>query len=142
MIVAERRRVLEIRSSGQVAAEVVEDVLATLDVEESMLDVAVAERETVGHVTAQTARSAEECADLQRWSSPGHVEAGECARCLEEGTRWVALRQRLVCGQVGCCDSSPGQHATGHFHATGHPVIQSAESDEGWRWCFVHHLTA
>ena len=42
MIEAERRRVLEIRSSGQVPSEVVADVLALLDVEESMLDIATA----------------------------------------------------------------------------------------------------
>ena len=38
MIDAERRRVLEIRSTGTVAHEVVDEVLAMLDVEESMLD--------------------------------------------------------------------------------------------------------
>nr|WP_218848880.1 Na+/H+ antiporter [Nocardioides perillae] len=142
MIAAERQRVLEIRSSGQVAAEVVEDVLALLDVEESMLDSASSEREELRHVTAQTARSAEACDDLLEHPSPGHLEATECARCLEDGTRWVALRQCLRCGHVGCCDSSPGQHATEHFHRTAHPVMQSAEADEDWRWCFVHHLTA
>lgn len=141
MLAAERARVLEIRSSGQVAAEVVEDVLAMLDVEESMLESAAAERAELRHVTAQTARSAEVCADLDEHPSPGHVEAGECARCREDGTRWVALRQCLSCGHVGCCDSSPGRHATEHFHRTAHPVVQSAESDEDWRWCFVHHLT-
>ena len=39
MIQAERERVLEIRDAGSVASEVVEDVLAMLDIEESMLDV-------------------------------------------------------------------------------------------------------
>ena len=37
MIEAERARVLEIRSTGRVAHEIVEEVLAMLDVEESML---------------------------------------------------------------------------------------------------------
>lgn len=45
MIDAERQRVLEIRSSGRVASEVVRDVLAMLDVEESMLEIASGERE-------------------------------------------------------------------------------------------------
>jgi CPA1 family monovalent cation:H+ antiporter len=54
----------------------------------------------------------------------------------------VALRQCLECGEVGCCDSSPLQHATEHFHATSHPVMQSAEPGEDWRWCYVHHTTA
>jgi uncharacterized UBP type Zn finger protein len=43
----------------------------------------------------------------------------------------------LTCGHVGCCDSSPLQHATGHFHATGHPVMRSIEPGETWRWCYV-----
>ena len=48
----------------------------------------------------------------------------------------------LECGTVGCCDSSPGQHATAHFRDSEHPVIQSAEPGEDWRWCYKHHLTA
>jgi hypothetical protein len=38
---------------------------------------------------------------------------------------------------VGCCDSSPGKHATKHFHQTQHPVMQSLEPGEDWGWCFV-----
>ncbi len=45
MLEAERTRVLEIRDAGQVASEVVSEVLAMLDVEESMIDVAQASRE-------------------------------------------------------------------------------------------------
>ena len=35
-----------------------------------------------------------------------------CERCIEDGTHWVALRQCLECGIVGCCDSSaqPARH--------------------------------
>ena len=62
--------------------------------------------------------------------------------CLEEGTQWVALRRCLDCGTVSCCDSSPGRHATAHFRETAHPVMQSAEPAEDWRWCYVHHLTS
>jgi len=43
----------------------------------------------------------------------------------------------LTCGHVGCCDSSPRRHATGHFQATGHPVMRSIEPGERWRWCYV-----
>jgi uncharacterized UBP type Zn finger protein len=43
----------------------------------------------------------------------------------------------LTCGHVGCCDSSPSQHATVHFQQTGHPVMRSVEPGEGWRWCYV-----
>jgi monovalent cation/hydrogen antiporter len=53
----------------------------------------------------------------------------------------VSLRQCLTCGNVGCCDSSVGKHATAHFHDSLHPVVESAERDESWRWCYVHNLT-
>ena len=141
MIEAERRRVLEIRSSGTVASEVVADVLALLDVEESMLDVATQAREDI-RVNATRRRTGEQCDHLL--STPAVVTRPDpvCARCVEDGSRWVALRQCLECGVIGCCDSSPGQHATAHFHETTHPVMQSAEQGEDWRWCYVHHLTA
>jgi hypothetical protein len=42
-----------------------------------------------------------------------------------------------VCGHVGCCDSSPNRHATAHFHASGHPLVQSYEPEEDWWWCYV-----
>jgi uncharacterized UBP type Zn finger protein len=60
-----------------------------------------------------------------------------CEECLLTGSRWAHLRLCLTCGHVGCCDSSPGKHATKHFHAIGHPIIQSFEPGEGWRWCYV-----
>lgn len=60
-----------------------------------------------------------------------------CTECLASGGHWVALRECLSCGHVGCCDSSPGRHATGHFHDTGHPVMRSFQPGETWRWCFV-----
>jgi CPA1 family monovalent cation:H+ antiporter len=48
----------------------------------------------------------------------------------------------LDCGHIGCCDNSPRRHATGHFHATQHPVIASAEPGEAWRWCYLDELAA
>ncbi|CAN5743300.1 MAG: UBP-type zinc finger domain-containing protein [Actinobacteria bacterium] len=64
-----------------------------------------------------------------------------CQECLAEGGRWVTLRLCLTCGHVGCCNSSPGKHATAHFQNTGHPVIRSFEPGETWRWCYVDSLT-
>jgi monovalent cation/hydrogen antiporter len=61
-----------------------------------------------------------------------------CEDCVREGTRWVHLRQCMVCGHVGCCDSSPSRHATKHFHETGHPIMRSAEPGETWMWCYEH----
>jgi uncharacterized UBP type Zn finger protein len=59
-----------------------------------------------------------------------------CEECLAEGHGWVHLRICLECGHVGCCDSSPGRHASGHARATGHPIIRSLEPGEDWSWCF------
>jgi uncharacterized UBP type Zn finger protein len=60
-----------------------------------------------------------------------------CEECLKTGSAWVHLRICLTCGHVGCCDSSPNRHATKHFHATTHAIIQSFEPGEEWRWCYV-----
>jgi uncharacterized UBP type Zn finger protein len=60
-----------------------------------------------------------------------------CEECLASGDRWVHLRLCLTCGHVGCCNSSPNRHATAHFKETGHPVMQSFEPGEDWRWCYV-----
>jgi len=59
-----------------------------------------------------------------------------CAECLAAGERWVHLRVCMSCGHIGCCDSSPGKHATAHYHATGHPVVRSIEPGETWGWCY------
>ena len=60
-----------------------------------------------------------------------------CEDCLRTGGQWVHLRLCLSCGHVGCCDSSPNQHASKHFSDAGHPVMRSFEPGESWRWCFV-----
>jgi hypothetical protein len=60
-----------------------------------------------------------------------------CEECLQIGSGWVHLRLCLTCGHVGCCDSSPQRHARRHFREVGHPIIQSFEPGEDWRWCFV-----
>lgn len=64
-----------------------------------------------------------------------------CPECLAHGGTWVHLRSCLVCGQVGCCDSSPAKHASGHFRATGHPLMRSIEPGEGWGYCFEDEAT-
>lgn len=73
-------------------------------------------------------------------ANPNVKPSGEgCDECLKTGQRWVQLRECLVCGHVGCCDSSPGRHATGHYNDTGHPVMQSYKSvGKPWKWCYVH----
>ncbi|MDQ3998434.1 MAG: UBP-type zinc finger domain-containing protein [Gemmatimonadota bacterium] len=63
-----------------------------------------------------------------------------CEECLRAGDWWVHLRLCLTCGHVGCCDSSPNRHATRHYHTTEHPIMQSFEPDEDWRWCYVDRI--
>jgi Na+/H+ antiporter len=141
MIDAERKRVLEVRSTGKVAHEVVDDVLAMLDIEESMLDYSEDEHERVR--AAGTSVSLEgDCDHLREVRPPVDPDTpGECGDCLREGTAWVHLRMCVSCGHVGCCDSSPQRHASVHNEQTAHPVMRSAEPGEDWRWCFVDELT-
>src|SRR5258707_15619102 len=65
-----------------------------------------------------------------------------CEECLRTGDGWVHLRLCLTCGHVGCCDDSKNKHATAHFHSAGHPVIESLEPGENWRWCYVNDILA
>jgi hypothetical protein len=69
---------------------------------------------------------------------PDRIEG--CQECLEQGTRWVHLRMCQTCGHIGCCDNSPGRHATAHHESSGHPIIRSAEPGEDWSWCYVDEL--
>ena len=63
-----------------------------------------------------------------------------CEEHLQTGDTWVHLRECLICGHVGCCDSSRNKHASGHFHTTGHPLVQAFPPGEGWIWCYVDRL--
>ncbi|HEY1544245.1 MAG TPA: UBP-type zinc finger domain-containing protein [Xanthobacteraceae bacterium] len=63
-----------------------------------------------------------------------------CEECLKTGSPWVHLRLCRTCGHVGCCDDSPNRHATKHFHATAHPIIEGYDPPEGWGWCYVDEV--
>jgi hypothetical protein len=60
-----------------------------------------------------------------------------CTGCLPIGGRWVHLRMCLTCGHIGCCDNSPNRHARAHASSAAHPIIQSFQPGEDWRYCFV-----
>lgn len=60
-----------------------------------------------------------------------------CAECLEAGGWWLHLRRCVACGHIGCCDSSPEQHASAHARERGHPVATSFEPGEHWFWDYV-----
>jgi len=56
-----------------------------------------------------------------------------CVECLASPKGWwLHLRRCAACGHIGCCDSSPSQHASKHAAATGHPIITSFEPGEDW----------
>jgi ubiquitin-hydrolase Zn-finger-containing protein len=72
------------------------------------------------------------------WEKPYGDRSVGCIDCLKElNPLWVHLRQCLICGYVGCCNSSPKKHATAHFVSSHHPIIKSIEPEEDWGWCYV-----
>ncbi len=137
---AERGEVLRVRDAGEVPNDVVQRVLMTMDIEESLVAANLARElpERDGTLTAGQQNRCEHLAKAVR--SPTPQSSKGCQQCLIDGTQWVHLRLCMECGYVGCCDSSPGQHATAHFHASQHPVMRSFEVGEGWRWCFIDDL--
>lgn len=81
-----------------------------------------------------------DCGDLREAVAPSPA-AQVCPICTREGIRWVELRACLTCGDVGCCDDSPGRHATAHHRATGHPAVMTLEPGEDWAYCYDHDVT-
>ena len=116
MLAAERDAVLEIRDSGQADHEVLEHVMAALDLEESMLD-RVERRDAVARegLLLPPEPPGGACDHLRE--APTHVKPltpQGCPDCEREGTTPVHLRLCLTCGNVGCCDTSPQRHAARH----------------------------
>lgn len=141
MIAAEREVLLAARDRGSVDDEVLRRVLSALDIEESLFERPEEAEPMPGRELYTPAATAGSCEHLDGAGSPEPTGQG-CEECLREGTTWVHLRLCLECGHVGCCDSSPRRHATGHFHDTRHPVMRSFEPGENWRWCFVDRILA
>jgi uncharacterized UBP type Zn finger protein len=83
----------------------------------------------------------EPCAHFEEVTDVGPSGNG-CVECLATGGRWVHLRMCMECGHVGCCDQSPGRHATGHFRETNHAIMQSFEPGEDWWWCYVDEMAS
>ena len=144
LLAVERAEVLQLRDAGRADHEVLRVVLAGLDVEETMLQRVDEQVEEIReedvilpeHLTDPCPHLADAPTCLAARTPQG------CAECLRDGTEWVHLRLCLTCGHVGCCDSSVGRHASGHWRETGHPVMRSIEPGEAWRWCYVDEVTA
>jgi EmrB/QacA subfamily drug resistance transporter len=77
--------------------------------------------------------------DGVRADVPPSTDQG-CEECLRDGGTWVQLRKCLRCGHVGCCDNSPGRHASRHWQTSSHPLVQSFEPGEDWGWCYPDKL--
>lgn len=141
MLQHEREAVLALRNRGTIDQAILRRVMASLDVEESILDhVALdstADRESDLRVITG------ECEHLQAvcaMDTPKPHTPGACEECLRDGTSWVSLRLCLTCGHVGCCSSSQFKHADAHYAETGHPVMRSIEPGEAWRWCYIDEI--
>jgi hypothetical protein len=69
--------------------------------------------------------------------NPSAVPSGPgCVECLATDGWWLHLRRCTACGHIGCCDTSPSQHATAHSKQSGHPIIRSFEPGEEWFWSY------
>lgn len=142
MLDAERAKVLKMRDNALADHALLATVLEQLDIEESMIGYVHGTQDDLRDrilLTPEPRRGA--CDHLRE--APVAVDPltpQGCPDCEREGTQPVHLRLCLTCGNVGCCDSSIGQHATRHFHDSGHPVMRSFEPGEGWMWCYVDRL--
>lgn len=86
--------------------------------------------------------SGKTCTHLRAITTVAHPKRQECDQCMETGAKWVHLRTCQQCGATLCCDDSPNRHASKHAHATGHPVIASAEPGERWLYCYLDDALA
>lgn len=59
-----------------------------------------------------------------------------CVECDAGGGWWLHLRRCATCGHIGCCETSPSQHAKAHALSAGHPVVRSFEPGERWFWSY------
>lgn len=94
------------------------------------------------YAVAQEVRGQEgaDCAHLDQVHTVAPSTLDGCEDCLKVGGTWVHLRECLSCGHIGCCDNSPGRHATGHWQGARHAVIRSFEPGEQWGWCYEDQL--
>ena len=59
-----------------------------------------------------------------------------CEECVALGDVWPQLRMCLICGYVGCCDTSKNKHMKQHYEKTGHSIFRSIFRSDGWIWCY------
>lgn len=67
---------------------------------------------------------------------PSGEGCADCSSAHPAGW-WLPLRRCAQGGHVGCCGSSPSQHATAHFRTSGHRVVQRYEPGEDGFYDYV-----
>jgi hypothetical protein len=80
------------------------------------------------------------CSHLDQIEVNRPEQVAGCEECLKIGGHWMHLRVCRTCGQVGCCDSSPNQHASKHAATSGHAIVSSLEPGEDWSWCYLDQV--
>ena len=70
--------------------------------------------------------------DQVRFTRPSGTRCEECP----PDALYPTIRLCLICGHLGCCDTSTEKHARAHFQATGHPLMRSLHNLERWMWCY------
>jgi len=70
--------------------------------------------------------------DTVQFTEPSRAACDECV----PGHVYPTVRMCLVCGHLGCCDTSTEKHAKAHYEATGHALIRSLNGTERWIWCY------
>lgn len=80
------------------------------------------------------------CAHLAAITAVRGPVRPECDECVPIGGTWVHLRTCQACGGTRCCDNSPNRHASKHAHASGHPVVASAQPGESWLYCYPDEI--
>ena len=138
MLGAERDIIVHARDAGYVDDVVLRAAMTAVDLEESLLDPVEDAESMTDRELRPTVIRAGDCEHLREapaWLAPRTPDG--CEECLRDGLTWVHLRLCLTCGHVGCCDSSVGKHATGHFAECEHPVMRSIEPGEAWKWCYL-----
>jgi len=84
--------------------------------------------------TGQVAdRPCDHLAEIREWSPATRA----CASCQASGDVWPALRMCMLCGFVGCCDTSKNTHMKHHVEESGHALMRSVHGEEGWMWCYA-----
>ena len=82
-----------------------------------------------------------ECKHLDQMKIMTVPSRHTCEECVKTGSTCVHLRMCLVCGHVGCCDSSKNRHASQHYQHTKHALMRSIEPGESWVWCYVDEIS-